>query len=192
MPARYRHENRNVLKSIWSWFVDPNFGLGEDDRQRYTPPPHVHSWEFFNTIRCGWRVENGRPVGQRQAIDLAILDVEKHPSKNETKASQLRDWKRSGYEFVHTSQTVYKCKHSECICSKSIDVYAAPVKCDGSGPMIADFGSRSNFQKKFTETSKIPIGANSNVSSRREVAVEPMKRYGVKAKKAPPIVPMED
>lgn len=192
MPVPYRHNQgkKGVLKSIWDWFLDPNFGLGPSVDTR-TTIPHVHSWEFYNTIRCGWRVEQGVPAGQRLAINLAILDVEKYPAKNETKIKQLRDWERSGYEFVHTSQTVYRCKHHGCGLTKSIDVYAAPVKGDGSGPIMVDFGSR--FQNKFTETTRIGTQSYS-ASGRREVAIEPMKRHGVtpKLKKEPPVVPMED
>ena len=186
-PYRYNKERRNVLGSIWKFFTESDWGLGPvvDTQQRGVA--HVHSWEFYNTIRCGWRVEDGRPVGERVGINLAILDKEKNPSKNETKISQLRDWQKSGYEYVHVSQTVYKCK--SCDVTKNIDVYAAPVKGNGEGPLIVDNGSR--FQKKFTETTRIPV---TNAVTRREVAVEPMKRHGVrpKVKKEPPVVPMED
>lgn len=185
VPYRYNEERRNVLKSIWKWFVDPNFGLQDQQNQRGIT--HVHSWEFYNTVRCGWRVEDGRPVGERVGITLAILDKTKHPGKNETTLAQLRSWEKSGYDFVHVSQSISKCKI--CDVTKSTDVYAAPVKADGTGPLIVDVGTR--FQKKFTETTKIPVTSN---VTRREFAVEPMKRHGVrpKVKKEPPVVPMED
>jgi len=192
-PKQHKREQKSLFSSIFGWFFENDFGLGPPVDTRHSNHgnyPHVHSWEFFNTIRCGWRVEEGQPVGERVAINLAILDVEKHPGQNETKASELRAWQASGYDYVHTSQTVYHCKSPNCNITKTVEVYVAPVTKNGSGPIVVDVGLR--YQKKFTETNR--IACVTTVNNRKEVAIEPMKRHGNKYKpvRPAPIVPMED
>lgn len=188
-----QRERQNMLGGIWNWFFQNNWGSGPKvDTRSYCQKvrPHVHQWQFYTTIRNGWRVENGRPVGERVGITVAMLDVVKNSNKTETKISQLRDWKNSGYEFVHTSQTMYKCKHLGCDVIKSVEHYAAPVKGDGSGPMVA--GHDGSFQKTFVNQNGKTTTIINNGSYKREIAVEPMKRHGVRSKpKQPPVVAME-
>jgi hypothetical protein len=192
LPPRNKQE-KPILQSIWDWFVNPEFGLGPavDTNGKFQ---HSHSWQYFNTIRLGWRVENGLPIGERTPIGIAILDVEKYPNKNETTASQLRGWKSSGYMFVHLSKIVYSCKHHNCGATKNAEIYTAPVKTDGSGPIVVSTGER--YQKKFAETTRIPMAANGNcnTTTRREIAIEPMKRHGSKPKptRPAPVVAMEN
>lgn len=182
-----------LFQSIFDWFSNNDYGPVADTNNDNRQYPHIHSWDFYSSVRCGWRVEDGRPVGQRMAISLAILELEKHPNKNETTVSQLRGWRKSGYEYVHTSQTVYRCKNQNCSKTKSIDAFVAPVKVDGTGPLVI-IDNDARFQKKFTQTTQIPNINTNNVNTRREVPVEPMKRHGARPKsvRPAPMVLMED
>src|ERR1035437_1871340 len=185
----------NILKSIWDFFVDPNYGLGtpiydlatKQERSRYYPNynpnnyqnvtvnpriPHAHDWAYFSTIRHEWRIINGKPVGTQFQLDNVIAAKNEKPSHTETLLSMLEGWKRQGYAFCHCSWTIYKCK--SCGETKHCEFYTAPMKADGTGPILsADtvvtyYGTKNNT---FKETTKI------NTLGKREVAVEPMKRY---------------
>jgi hypothetical protein len=182
----------NILKSIWDFFVDPEYGLGvpaydlatSAERARYYPDrrpspyappvraPHAHDWQYFNTIRHEWRIIDGKPVGTRFPIDNVIVAMKERPAHTETLLSMVEGWKKQGYDFCHVSWTIVKCK--SCGETKHTEFYTAPIKADGSGPVLpADnvttyYGSCNPALK---ETTKM------NTFGKREVAVEPMKRY---------------
>ena len=172
----------NIFKSIWGFMFDPNFGLGPpayDLSNEYgnrgsnnialnPRKPHVHSWEYFNTVRHNWTIINGRPVGTiKYPLDKVIDAIKKNPGHTETKLEMVEGWKATGYDFCHVSWTIYKCKI--CGVKHNCEAYTAPIKADGTGPIVYD--NHVTIYKPLAETSRIPtIG-------RREVAVERMKRY---------------
>lgn len=168
----------NILKIIWNWIFDPNFGLGDpkyeqSNRQECGGPrtPHIHRWRYFNTIRHNWTIKDGKPVGkEKYPLDKVIAAIKENSAHTETTLSMVEGWKATGYEFCHVSWTIYRCEL--CSETKRCECYTAPIKADGTGPIVYE-GGASTYYRKFRETTQIPVV----VSGRREFAVERMKKY---------------
>jgi hypothetical protein len=170
----------NILKNIWLFFADSNFGFGtpvydlatpkERERNPYVYPlnpkaPHIHDWIYSSAFKHEWRIHNGRPVGTRYQIDEVIAAIKERPGHTETLPSMVDGWKATGYTFVHASWTIWKCR----ICgeTKHTEYYTAPIKTDGSGPVLYDTTIIPN-NNVYKET--VVVG-------RREYAVEKVKKY---------------
>ena len=172
----------NILKGIWNFMFDPNFGMGEPaydladgykctKHSNKTDPrqPHAHVWDYHDTVRHNWTVLGGKPVGVlKYPLDKVIDAIKENPGHTETKLEIVQGWKDSGYEFCFVSWTIYKCR--VCGVKKPCEAYTAPIKADGTGPVVYD--NHTTVYTPHKETTRIPV-----ITGRREVAVERMKRY---------------
>lgn len=181
MPDVYRSRpaepEHGVIWKAFHWMFDPNYAYDLNEGHRYNDPnyPHAHSWEFLKTIRNKWRVEGGRPVGKTFDIDDVIAATKENPSHTDTKLEMLEGWKSTGYELVHTSFNVYKCKI--CGVTANVEIYAAPIYKDKERHVtVIDFGYLRGGGKK-TQTQKIPVPQQTTTPAKREFAVEKMKKY---------------
>ena len=121
----------------------------------------------------------GNALGEKYLIDKIISSIEEKPNHTQTRLSVVEGWKNTGYTFAHVSWIVNKCR----ICNETshTEYYTAPINEDGSGPFLQNDAIATYYQltnkieNRFKNTTKIPTSNNSTV--KREVAVEPMKKY---------------
>ena len=180
------------IKSIFLWFLDPDFGLGPtnnsggyDNLGQYHYPtphtpyqqkkkciPHLHKWAFDRKERHNWMVIDGKPLGTRNHIENIIKVVVERPGHTETKLSTLTEWRNKGFNVVYTSWNHWRC--SVCGETKQTEFYETPTKEDPqTAPPILDL----NELIKIADSNKKKTQQINTTIYKREIAVEPMKWY---------------
>jgi predicted nucleic-acid-binding Zn-ribbon protein len=173
------------LKKFYGKFfltLDEMFGGYYDDDYQdgynqyvHTPPSqkpkckdcnHVWIWEW--DTKRDWRIISGKPFGTFYDLDDCIRTKTKDPGHTETALRTLLDWKKSGFDIVYNSWNHYRCK--KCKEVKMSEFYNTPSKRSSIVIDVNGTSTTYNIPKKY-ETQPLPT------IYRREVAVEPVKKY---------------
>lgn len=177
----------HFLYGVYLYFFDYDYVFGWDyPRSQVDNPPRrkmppvetkccsLHEYEFLDTLKHKWTIDSkGQPVGHRIRLDDAIRGKREKPGHTETELELLLNWKKAGNDIVFTSWNRWRCK--KCGDIKATEFYALAGRSDKEfRNLILDLNER----KKHTQPLPGIGPKQEDVSSgRREIPVEPMKKY---------------
>jgi hypothetical protein len=173
-----------AIYSTYLFFFDYDYVFGCDYSKIDNPPrkkmPEVetkccslHEYEYLDTLKHKWIIDSkGQPLGYRIRLDDAIRGKREKPGHTETELEVLLNWKKAGNDIVFTSWNRWRCK--KCGDIKATEFYALAGRSDREFKnLILDLNER----KKHTQPLPGIGNKREEVNGRREIPVEPMKKY---------------